>query len=295
MEKNRFIKCAFFVFLFLYFTFSLTCNVWAQATQQPIIITVKDEVAGGLAEGVTVIIEGENGTVVQTFQTTAETPIQTSLPKGNYTIIAQISLFGVPSTLGTKSLSVTKPTEIEIKVSAVVMPVKYLTWVTYSTTAVTGISTAFFSLRHVLKLRKFHELIGIAKTALPAISVSGAVVVGTNITVRPNSNVLLTFSQVKQAGQATANPLTIYPPLPKGASFLGTVWDIKNTAAFTGMAVVGILFDGSNLNDEQKKKLKVCRIDLDKNSSWKDVTSSIDIENNIAYGKTDHFSGFGIH
>jgi hypothetical protein len=295
MNNHRTRKFAPFGLLFLFLILAFTITVKAQASQQPVTITINDEVAGGIAEGVTVVIEDADGIVVQTFQTTAENSIHTSLSIGNYTIKVQIPLFGVPSVLGEKSINVTQPTDIEVKISAVIVPVKYLTLVTYSVTAAAGSSVAFFSLRYILKLRKTRYLVAAAKVAWASVGVSAAVAVGSSVTVHPNSNVLLTFNKVQQAGAATAVPLSNYPPLPKGVPFMGAVWDIKTTAAFAGVVLVGILFDGSALTDEQKKKLRVYRIDLDQKSSWKDVTATIDIENNIAYGTTDHFSGFGIH
>ena len=117
---------------------------------------------------------------------------------------------------------------------------------------------------------------------------------GTNVTVHPDPKVRLTFSQVRQAGAATATPLSSYPPLPRGISFRGSVFDVKTTAVFTGLVIVGLLFDGEDLTEEEKKKLRVYRNDLKKDSVWEDVTSSIDTKNNIAYGSTDHFSVFGV-
>jgi hypothetical protein len=49
------------------------------------------------------------------------------------------------------------------------------------------------------------------------------------------------------------------------------------------------------MTEKQKKKLRVYRNDLKKDSVWEDVTSSIDTKNNIAYGSTDHFSFFAVH
>ena len=134
----------------------------------------------------------------------------------------------------------------------------------------------------------------VPKGAQPAGGGSVNVPAGTNVTVYPNPKVGLTFSQVNQAGAATATPLSSYPALPKGISFRGTVFDIKTTAVFTGLVIVGLLFEGKDLTEEEKKKLRVYRNDLKKDSVWEDVTSSIDTKNNIAYGSTDHFSGFGI-
>ena len=58
--------------------------------------------------------------------------------------------------------------------------------------------------------------------------------------------------------------------------------------------LVGFLFDGTNLKEEDKKKLRVYRNDPGKGGVWEDVTSSIDTKKNIAYGATDHFSIFGV-
>jgi hypothetical protein len=157
-----------------------------------------------------------------------------------------------------------------------------------------GATTAVFSVRYVLKLRKIAALIKAAQSAL--IGVGGAIVVpvGVTVAVQPDPKVLLSFSKVTKTGTATAKPVSMYPPLPKGGSFLGSAWDIETAAAFAGMVVVGICFDGSGMTMEQKKKLKVYRIDLGQKARWKDVTARVDSEKNIAYGTTDHFSIFGV-
>jgi hypothetical protein len=119
--------------------------------------------------------------------------------------------------------------------------------------------------------------------------------VGENLVIHPHSEVGLTFSQVTVAGAATAAPISSYPSLPQGLKFLGTIFDIKTTAVFTGLVLVGLAFDGKDRTEEQKKKLGVYRNDLKKDSVWEDITSFVDTKNNIAYGSTDHFSLFGVH
>lgn len=119
--------------------------------------------------------------------------------------------------------------------------------------------------------------------------------VGANVCVLPHPNVILSFTNVEIAGAATAVPLAIYPPHPSAKPFVGTVFDIKTSAVFSGTVLVGLAFDGKNMTNEQKKKLRVYRNDFKKGSVWEDVTSEIDVKKNIAYGVTDHFSGFGIH
>jgi hypothetical protein len=152
-------------------------------------------------------------------------------------------------------------------------------------------------LRHVFRIKKGPPSHAKApsKAPPPTGGVSVPVPTGINITVYPHPSVLLTFGQVTKAGSATATPLTRYPPLPQGGSFLsGTVFDIKTSAAFTGKPTVGIRFDGSGLTDAQKLALKMFRIHSAKGSVWEDVTSRIDVKNNIVYGATDHFSIFGV-
>ena len=104
----------------------------------------------------------------------------------------------------------------------------------------------------------------------------------------------LKFNKVNKAGAASATVTTSYPPFSKG-EFLGSVFEIRTTAIFSGIVTVGISFDGTGLTVAQKKKLRVYRNDLKPDSVWEDVTSSIDATNNIAYGETDHFSVFGVH
>jgi hypothetical protein len=120
------------------------------------------------------------------------------------------------------------------------------------------------------------------------------VALGSSVIVYPHPKVKLIFSQVKTAGEATVTPLLSYPAPPLGTKFLGTVFDIITTAVFTGLVTVGLIFDGGNMSEEDRKKLRVYRNDLKKDSAWEDVTSAIDTKNNIAYGATDHFSIFGV-
>ena len=133
-----------------------------------------------------------------------------------------------------------------------------------------------------------------AKPPLPPGGGSVNVQAGANVAVQPHPKVKLTFAQVNQAGAATATPVSSYPPLPKGMAFRGDVFDVKTASVFTGLVVVGLLFDAKDLSEEKKKKLRVYRNDLKEGSGWEDVTQSIDAENNIAYGATDHFSLFGV-
>ncbi len=125
-------------------------------------------------------------------------------------------------------------------------------------------------------------------------SASISVPVGEKISVRPHSKVALKFSRVSKAGTVSASPVLTYPPHPQG-KFLGEVFEVKTTAVFSGVVTVGLSFDGKGMTEEQKKKLRVYRHDLKKDSVWQDVTSSIDTANNVAYGETDHFSIFGVH
>jgi hypothetical protein len=166
-------------------------------------------------------------------------------------------------------------------------------------TAVAAGATISIAVLYFLKEKILHMLgkggTKALKGAQPPGGGSANVPTGANVTVQPHPNVRLTFSQVNQAGAATATPLKSYPQLPNGMSFRGAVFEITTTAVFAGLVIVGLLFDGKDMSEEEKKKLRVYRNDLKKDSAWEDVTLSVDTKNNIAYGSTDHFSGFGIH
>ena len=79
-------------------------------------------------------------------------------------------------------------------------------------------------LKHVFKIKKgstSHAGKGGTSHAGSSPPTGGvSVPTGVNITVHPHPNVLLTFGQVTQAGGANATPLTSYPPLPQGGSFI---------------------------------------------------------------------------
>ncbi len=124
-------------------------------------------------------------------------------------------------------------------------------------------------------------------------SASAHVPIGEIISARPHPKVELKFKRVSKPGTASASPVSTYPSHPQG-KFLGEVFDIKTTAVFSGVVTVGLSFDGKGMTEAQKKKLKVYRNDLKKDSVWEDVTSSIDTKNDVAYGETDHFSIFGV-
>ena len=122
----------------------------------------------------------------------------------------------------------------------------------------------------------------------------GKVPAGKHVKVRPHSKVALEFNEVSKEGTVSVLPVSTYPPLAHG-KFLGEVFDIQTTAVFLGTVTVGLSFDSTGMTEVQKKKLRVYRHDLKKNSVWEDVTLSIDIANNVAFGETDHFSVFGVH
>src|SRR5271157_2268256 len=100
-------------------------------------------------------------------------------------------------------------------------------------------------------------------------SASVNVPTGEKISVRPHSKVVLKFSRVSKAGTVSASPTSTYPPHPQGV-FLWGVFEVKTTAVFSGVVTVGLLFDGKGMTEEQKKKLKVYRHDLKKDSVWED-------------------------
>ena len=119
--------------------------------------------------------------------------------------------------------------------------------------------------------------------------------IGDDVNVRPHPHVGLRFKHVHKKGSASANPTPNYPPHPTGKPFASEVFEITTDAGFSEVVTVGIFFNGKGLTVGQKEKLKVYVYDPKLGSSWKELPSSVDTKNDIAYGDTGPFSLFGVH
>ena len=104
--------------------------------------------------------------------------------------------------------------------------------------------------------------------------------------------VTVTFDEVTQAGDTTADVRDTGPAPPEGFE-LGTdpptYFDIDTTAGYTPPVEVCIDYSGMNVKNENK--LKLMHWD---GSKWVDVTTSLDTVNDIICGEVTSFSDFAM-
>jgi peptide/nickel transport system substrate-binding protein len=91
-----------------------------------------------------------------------------------------------------------------------------------------------------------------------AITVFINVSTGANVTVQPTNHLTLTFANVTVAGTVTANETpTVLAPTPPLNNPIGPYFDVKVTAGYAGNVSIGVVFDGSNMTQQQKSTLRM--------------------------------------
>jgi hypothetical protein len=81
------------------------------------------------------------------------------------------------------------------------------------------------------------------------------VTTGTNVTVIPTNNLVLTFANVTTPGTVVANATLTVPAPP--LDLVGPYYTITVTAVFSGNVTVSVAFDGSNMTQTQKSSLQM--------------------------------------
>ena len=76
---------------------------------------------------------------------------------------------------------------------------------------------------------------------------------GLNVTVFPTENISLTYQNVTTAGSTTVHTTPTYSPPLSG--IIGEYYEILVNATFTGNVTVRLIFDGSNMTQQQKSNL----------------------------------------
>jgi parallel beta-helix repeat protein len=114
---------------------------------------------------------------------------------------------------------------------------------------------------------------------------------GQNVTAYPSSEVCLIFENVTREGITSVNVTSIGPEPPSGFKVSENYYDIKTTANYTGTIKLRIIYDDSNMTLEEETNLRLMQWD-NVLQQWVDITTFIDIENNIVFGETTHLSIF---
>ncbi|RLE47179.1 MAG: hypothetical protein DRJ31_09260, partial [Candidatus Methanomethylicota archaeon] len=116
---------------------------------------------------------------------------------------------------------------------------------------------------------------------------------GQNVTAYPSSDVCLIFENVAQEGLTTVSVTDDGPEPPSGFKLAGKYYDIETTANYTGKIRIRIIYDDANMM--QKEETALCLMQWNETSNeWVDITTMLDIENNVIYGETTHLAIFAL-
>jgi parallel beta-helix repeat protein len=119
--------------------------------------------------------------------------------------------------------------------------------------------------------------------------------VGENSTVFPDDDVGLIFQSVITEGSTTVSKTELGPePPPPGFALYGEYYDVESTANFSGDTIIRVIYDDSNMTKEGESKLQLVEWD-EQSQSWMNMTTHIDTESNVIYGRAPHLSAIGIH
>ncbi len=122
---------------------------------------------------------------------------------------------------------------------------------------------------------------------------------GSNVVVQPvdgtteTTPVTVTFSNVTAPGLTSLTTGPTGPPLPGSFMFGdGTYYDLSTTATFSGNITVCIAYNPNTLQVPENT-LQMLHWDTTQNpAAWVDVTTSLDTNNHVICGTTDHLSPF---
>jgi hypothetical protein len=80
---------------------------------------------------------------------------------------------------------------------------------------------------------------------------------------------------------------------PKGMFLVpsGTVYEMNTTAVYSGMIRLAVKYDDAELNRAQENALKLKCYER-ASGEWEDITTDVDLANNIIYGQSPHLSFF---
>jgi hypothetical protein len=65
-------------------------------------------------------------------------------------------------------------------------------------------------------------------------------------------------------------------------------------ATFSGTVAVRMAYDDSSMMQQEENSLLLMRWS-EETQQWEDITTHVDMENNVIYGETNHLSVFGVH
>lgn len=99
---------------------------------------------------------------------------------------------------------------------------------------------------------------------------------------------VVVFEDITEGGDTTATTTetTLCGPIPSGYTAVGSPVDITTTVIY-GAVVAGVKYDDSQVDNEADLRLFHCTV-----TGWEDVTTYVDVVNDIVYGEPESLSEF---
>ncbi len=113
---------------------------------------------------------------------------------------------------------------------------------------------------------------------------------GANVVVQPTTKVSLTFAGVTNSGTSAVTQTSVAPPAPNGFT-LGnptTYYELSTTATYSGAISVCLNFAGITFPSGTPQLFHY------ENCTWVNVTTSVDLVNQIICGSVTSLSPFGV-
>jgi len=115
--------------------------------------------------------------------------------------------------------------------------------------------------------------------------------VGTNVEVSdPITEISLTFDEVSEDGNTLITISEAEPEPDSGFAVAGNYFDINSTSTYTGTITLSIPYDEDMIVGEESD-LKLMHFNSS-SGMWEDITTYVDIVDNVIYGETTNFSIF---
>jgi parallel beta-helix repeat protein len=116
---------------------------------------------------------------------------------------------------------------------------------------------------------------------------------GENATVFPIDDVGLIFENVAVEGSTIVSKTETGPEPPSGFKLAGQYYGVETTASYSGNITIRIIYEDSDMTQEEEESLQLMQWN-ETLQQWIDITTYVDVENNVIYGETTHLSMFAI-
>jgi parallel beta-helix repeat protein len=117
---------------------------------------------------------------------------------------------------------------------------------------------------------------------------------GENVTVFPTNAVGLIFENVATGGSTTVDKTATGPAPFSGYKIEGQYFSIQTTASYSGNITIRITYDDTHMTQQEEESLQLMHWN-ETTQQWENITTHVDIENNVIYGETNHLSVFAVH